>query len=234
MEKDIKRTDGEWQSWTRIIIGILVFGSIWGLLEATLGGFLNMIIFPNKGAIMGGIGMAIMGVALAIYRKPAMLPGIGIVAASFKWLNAWLLFVPVSAIHIVNPAMAIFLESLAFSLVVTFLMYRINKNVYVGAWAAFLAGLISVTAYGYFSVYIMHAPLFARMGVSSVPEFIAGHGVIQAVFFGMLAPLGYLLGKKLATTSPVFLRRPLYYYATSAAIVCVCLVISAIAVQAGL
>jgi hypothetical protein len=32
----------------------------------------------------------------------------------------------------------------------------------------------------------------------------------------------------------VFLRRPLYYYATSAAIVCVCLVISAIAVQAGL
>ena len=234
MEKDIRRRDGEWQSWTRVIIGILVFGSIWGLLEATLGGFLNMIIFPNKGAIMGGIGMAIMGVALAIYRKPAMLPGIGIVAASFKWLNSWLLFVPVSAIHIVNPAMAIFLESLAFSLVVTFLMYRIYKNVYVGAWAAFLAGLISVTAYGYFSVYIMHAPLFARMGVSSVPEFIAGHGVIQAVFFGMLAPLGYLVGKKLAATAPVFLRRPLYYYATSAAIICFCLVISAIAVQAGL
>ena len=234
MEKDIKRTDGEWQSWTRIIIGILVFGSIWGLLEATLGGFLNMIIFPNKGAIMGGIGMAIMGAALAIYRKPAMLPGIGIVAASFKWLNSWLLFVPVSAVHIINPAMAIFLESLVFSLVVTFLMYRIDKNVYVGAWAAFLAGLISVTAYGYFSVYIMHAPLFARMGVSSVPEFIAGHGVIQAVFFGMLAPLGYLVGKKLATTAPVFLRRPLYYYATSAAIICVCLVISAVAVQAGL
>jgi hypothetical protein len=234
MEQDSKRRDGEWQSWTRVIIGILVFGSIWGLLEATLGGFLNMIIFPNKGAIMGGIGIAIMGAALAIYRKPAMLPGIGIVAASFKWLNSWLLFVPVSAIHIVNPAMAIFLESLAFSLVVTFLMYRIYKNVYVGAWAAFLAGLISVTAYGYFSVYIMHAPLFARMGVSSVPEFIAGHGVIQAVFFGMLAPLGYLLGKKLTATAPVFLRRPLYYYATSAAIVCVCLVISAIAVQAGL
>jgi len=234
MEKDNKNSYGDWQSWTRVIVGILVFGSIWGLLEATLGGFLNMIIFPNKGAIMGGIGMAIMGAALAIYRKPAMLPGIGIVAASFKWLNAWLLFVPVSAIHIVNPAMAIFLESLVFSLVVTFLMYRMDKNVYVGAWAAFLAGLISVTAYGYFSVYIMHAPLFERMAVSSVPEFIASHGVIQAVFFGMLAPLGYLLGKKLASTSPVFLRRPLYYYATSAAIVCVCLVISAIAVQAGL
>jgi hypothetical protein len=183
---------------------------------------------------MGGIGMAIMGTALAIYRKPAMLPGIGIVAASFKWLNSWLLFVPASAIFIINPAMAIFLESLAFSLVATFLMYRIDKNVYVGAWAAFLAGLIYITAFGYLSVYILHAPLLERMGVSGVPEFIASHGVIQAVFFGMLAPLGYLLGKKLVATSPVFLRRPLYYYATSAAIICVCLVISAVAVLAGL
>jgi hypothetical protein len=234
MGKDNKSGYGEWQSGIRIIVGILVFGSIWGLLEATLGGFLNMIIFPNKGAIMGGIGMAIMGTALALYRKPAMLPGIGIVAASFKWLNSWLLFVPASAIHIINPAMAIFLESLAFSLVVTFFMYRIDKNVYVGAWAAFLAGLISVTAYGYFSVYIMHAPLFERMGVNSVPEFIASHGVIQAVFFGMLAPLGYLVGKKLAATAPVLLRRPLYYYATSAAIICFCLIISAVAVLAGL
>jgi hypothetical protein len=234
MEKDSKNNYAEWQSRTRIIIGILVFGAIWGLLEATLGGFFNLIILPNKGAIMGGIGMAIMGTALAIYRKPAMLPGIGIVAASFKWLNSWLLFVPVSAIHIINPAMAIFLESLAFSLVVTFLMYRIDKNVYVGAWGAFLAGLISITAFGYLSVYVLHAPLLERMGVSGVPEFIASNGVIQAVFFGMLAPLGYLVGKKLAATSPVFLRRPLYYYATSAAIICFCLVISAVAVRAGL
>jgi hypothetical protein len=235
MKEDKQSSYDVWQSWTRIIIGILVFGSIWGLLEATLGGFLNMIIFPNKGAIMGGIGIAIMGASLAIYRKPAMLPGIGIVAASFKWLNSWLLFVPISAVHIINPAMAIFLESLAFGLVVTFLMHRIDENVYAGgAWAAFLAGLMSITAYGYFSVYIMHAPLFERMGISSIPEFIAGHGVIQAVFSGMLAPLGYLVGKKLAAASPMFLHRPLFYYATSAAIICFCLVISTVAVLAGL
>ena len=200
------------QSVIRLIIGILVFGSIWGFFEATLGGFLNMIIFPNKGAIMGGIGMVIMGVVLAVYRKPAMLPGIGIVAASYKWLNSWLLFVPISAVYIINPAMAIFLESLAFCLVMAFLMKRIEKNVYVGVWAALLAGLISVTAYGYFSVYVMHAPLFERMGVSSVAEFIGSHGVIQAVFFGVLAPLGYLAGKKISSvTSPVLIRRPLYF-----------------------
>jgi len=217
-----------------IIIGILIFGSIWGFFEATLGGFLNMIIFPNKGAIMGGIGMAIMGIALAIYRKPAMLPGIGIVAASFKLLNVWLLFVPISAVYIINPATAIFLESLAFSAVMVFVINRMEKNVYVGVWAAILAGLISVSIYGYFNVYVMDAPLFERMGVSSVPEFIASHGVIQAVFFGVLAPLGYVIGKKLTNLHfPVLARRPLYY-ATSAAIICFCWGISALAVASGL
>ena len=218
----------------RLIIGVLVFGSIWGFLEATLGGFLNLIIFPNKGAIMGGIGMAIMGAALAIYRKPAMLPGIGIVAASFKWLNAWLLFVPASAVQIINPAMAIILEALAFSLVVAFLMNRIEKNAYVGVWAAVLAGLMSAIAYVYFAVYVTHSPIFARLGIESIGEFIVGNGVVQAVFFGVLAPLGYVVGKKLAAITPPVLTRPPIYYAVSASTVLLCWGVSVLAIMAGL
>jgi len=222
------------QGVVHLIIGILVFGSIWGFLEATLGGFFNLIILPNKGAIMGAIGMAIMGASLAIYRKPYMLPGIGIVAASFKWLNAWLLFVPPSAVQIINPAMAIVMESLAFSLVVVFLMKRIEKNVYVGVWAAVLAGFMSATAYVYFAVYATNSPIFARMGIASIGEFITGNAVIQAVFFGVLAPLGYVIGKKLAAkTSPILARRPIYY-ATSAAVICFCWGISILAITAGL
>ena len=218
----------------RLIIGVLVFGSIWGFLEATLGGFLNLIIFPNKGAIMGGIGMAIMAAALAIYRKPAILPGIGIVAASFKWLNAWLLFVPASAVQIINPAMAIILEALAFSLVVAFLMNRIEKNVYVGVWAAVLAGLMSAIAYVYFAVYVTHSPIFARLGIGSIGEFVVGNGVVQAVFFGVLAPLGYVVGKKLAAITPPVLTRPPIYYAVSASTVLLCWGVSALAIMAGL
>ena len=233
MIEDTKNRLGKQPGIFYLVIGILVFGSIWGFFEATLGGFLNLIVFPNKGAIMGGIGMAIMGVALAIYRKPSMLPCIGIVAASFKLLNVWFLFVPISAVYIINPAMAIFMESLAFSLVVAFVMHRMEKNVYVGVWAAFLAGLISVTIYGYFNVYIMHAPLFERMGVNSIAEFIANMGVVQAVFFGVLAPLGYVAGKKLAaSTLSVSIGRPLYY-ASSAAIICFCWAIGAVTVIAG-
>ena len=59
----IENTENKRQSLAHLIIGILVFGSIWGILEATLGGFLHLIIFPNKGAIMAGIGVAIMSSA---------------------------------------------------------------------------------------------------------------------------------------------------------------------------
>jgi hypothetical protein len=233
MIKDNNRY-GRRQGVVQLIIAVLVFGSLWGFLEATLGGFLNLIIFPNKGAIMGGIGLAIMGMALAIYQKPAMLPGIGIVAASFKWLNSWLLFVPPSAVQIINPAMAIILESLACSLVAVFLMNRISKNLFVGTGAGVLVGLVSAIAYVYFAVYVTHSPIFERLGIKSIGEYIMGNGVVQAVFFGVFLPLGYLVGEKLAAAiSSVLVRRPLYY-AASAAIICFCWGISVVAVMAGL
>ncbi|MCK4369340.1 MAG: hypothetical protein KAV68_06780 [Dehalococcoidales bacterium] len=221
------------QSIVHILLGILVFGSIWGFLEATLGGFLHMIIFPNKGAIMGGIGVAIMASALAIYKKPSMLPGIGIVAALFKLLDIWLFALPIASIHIINPAMAIIFESLAFSLLAVFVMKKMAKNALVGVGAGALAGLVSATAWVYFAIYVMNAPAYARV-VFTAGGFIANQGVAQAAFFGIFVPLGYLAGVKLAAkTFPALTRRSLYY-ATSAAIICFCWGISAIAKMAGL
>ena len=233
MTTNIKGRQIDQQGAIHILIGILVFGSIWGFLEATLGGFLHLIIFPNKGAIMAGIGVATMASALAIYKKPGMLLGIGIIAASFKLLDVWLFALPVASIHIINPAMAIIFESLAFSLVTAFLMNRIAKSASVGIGAGVLAGLVSATAWVYFAIYVMNAPAYARV-VFTAGGFIANQGVVQAAFFGILLPVGYLVGEKLAArTSPVLAHRPLYY-ATSAAVFCLCWGISAIAKMAGL
>ncbi len=233
MTTNIKSKQIDRQGAIQILIGILVFGSVWGFLEATLGGFLHMIIFPNKGAIMGGIGVAIMASALAIYKKPGMLPGIGIIAALFKLLDVWLFALPIASIHIINPAMAIIFESLAFSLVAVFVMKKIAKSALVGVGAGALAGLVSAIAWVYFAIYVMNAPAYARV-VFTAGGFIANQGVVQAAFFGIFVPLGYLVGEKLAAkTSPVLISRPLYY-ATSAAIICLCWGISAIAKMAGL
>jgi hypothetical protein len=183
---------------------------------------------------MSGIGMAIMSIALALYRKPAILSGIGIVAASFKWLNAWLLFVPPNAVQIINPAMSIVLEALAFSLVSIFLMNRMEKNVFIGVWVAVLAGFMSAIAYVYFALYVTHSPIFARLGIKSIGEFIIGNGVIQAVFCGILAPLGYLAGKKLTVVISHVSARKSVHYAISTATVLGCLGFSALAIIAGL
>ena len=215
-----------------LIIGILVFGSIWGLLEATLGGFLNLIIFPNKGAILGGIGMAIMGVALAKYRKPAMLAGIGVVAASFKLLNVWLMFV--NPLGIVGPVAAIISESLAMGLVAVFVMRRMKSSSLVSVGAGLLVGIVAAVAWVYFAVYGAHLPVYERMGVGSIAEFITGIGLVQAVFYGIFLPAGYFIGEKLAAVRvPALSRRPVYY-ATSAAVVVFCWGISALAVMSGL
>lgn len=216
-----------------IIIGILVFGSVWGFSEATLGGFLHMVIFPNKGAIMSGIGVAIMASALVIYRKPAMLPGIGIVAASFKLLDVWLFSLPVASIHIINPAMAIIFESLAFGLVAVFLTNRIAKNAFVGIGAGFLVGLISATAWVYFAIYVMNAPAYARV-VFTTGGFISNQGVAQAAFSAIFLPLGYLAGEKLASRTPAILTRRPIYYTVSASTVLLCWGVSALAMVHGL
>lgn len=216
-----------------LIIGMLVFGSIWGLLEATLGGFLHMIIFPNKGAIMAGIGVALMSSALAIYRKPGMLFGIGVVAASFKLLDVWIFSLAITSVNIVNPAMAIVFESLAFSLMATFLVKRTENSSLVGMGGGALAGMLSAVSYVYFAIYVMHADRAGRV-ITTAGAFIANQGVVQAAFFAVLLPLGYLVGKKLVTkTSPVLARRSLYY-ATSVAIIVFCWGISAIALMSGL
>ena len=170
-----------------------------------------MIIFPNKGAIMGGIGVAIMATTLAVYRKPAMLAGTGIVAASFKLLDVWLFSLPVASIHIINQAMAIIFESLAFSLVAIFIINKIAKNAFIGIGTGVLVGLLSATTWVYFAIYVMNAPLYARV-VFTAQELIANQGVVQAAFSVILLPLGYLAGEKLTVkTSAVLTRRPVTF-----------------------
>ena len=72
--EDIENRQDKRRGVVSLIIGILVFGSIWGFLEATLGGFLHLIIFPNKGAIMAGIGVPIVGGQVCTSQPKICLP----------------------------------------------------------------------------------------------------------------------------------------------------------------
>jgi hypothetical protein len=70
----------------KVLMGTLMFGSIWGLLECTLGAFLHLVHLP-AGAIMTTIALGLMVYTRRIYKKRGMQLGMGFIASSFKLLN---------------------------------------------------------------------------------------------------------------------------------------------------
>ena len=101
----------------RHIATIALFGSIWGFFEATLGGVLHLAHLPFTGTIMTCIGFSILYGALRSGLRPVSLATVGLVAASFKFIDCWLFGIAPYNILIVNPATAIAMQGLAFALV---------------------------------------------------------------------------------------------------------------------
>ena len=229
MTANIKAKQIDRQGAIYILLGILLFGSIWGLSEVALGGGLRAANFPYRAGLLAGIGIAIMGIALVIHKKPAMLIGIGLVTVLVK-----LLAVPILHISVMckaNSCIAVFTEAVALSLVAFLLMSEMGKSVYArmgtGASAAIIASV------GFYFIGMQVAPCKYLLSFTPV-GFIITEGLIWAAFSACSLPLGYLVGEKLAAkTFPALTRRSLYY-ATSVAIICLCWGISAIAIMAGL
>lgn len=213
----------------RLIIGILVFGSIWGLSEVVLGGGLSAADFPYKSGLLTGIGIGLMGMALAIYKKPAMLVGIGLVTVLVK-----LLAVPILHISVMckaNSCLAVFVEAVALSLVAFSLMSAMGKSVHArmgsGAAAAVIASV------GFYFIGRQVAP--CNYLLSFTPGgFIVTEGLIWASFSAILLPLGYWAGMKLEGKAFPWLTRKTLYYATTAATIVICWGVSAIAIASGL
>jgi hypothetical protein len=216
------------------IVGIVLFGSIWGLLEATLGGFLHLIHFTYKGAIMGGIAISIMAAFVVIYRRPRLAFGIGVIAALFKPLSALIYGQPIFSPFVVNPASAILLEALAFSLVISLLFKDFESSIKVRIAAGISAGYLSSILYAILAS-VIGMGNWASWGPTERVTAALTDGTGLAIVGTCLLLLGHLVGTKLR---PKFwqlsnIKPRLFYASTTATIVC-CWVIAAIAFASGL
>lgn len=231
----------------RILLGIVAFGCIWGFLEAiTFGGLLHSYwgsLFPYHlcpcflmAAVFGSL---VMGAALAIYKRPGMLIGIGLVAALFCWLAVP--FLPISVRSttygpVVASATAAIMGSLSLALVASFLLKRLDRNILlrigVGALSAILASTLFIlaTAYG------VDKPICADLGYARpLPDFLGIGGVAWTGCAAILFPVGYLAGAKLrAWLTPKLAERPSFSYATLATVIVLCCGIGAVAFMVGL
>ena len=216
------------------IVGIVLFGSIWGLVEATLGGALHLVHFAYKGAITGGIGMAIMATFVVMYRRPKLVFCIAVIAALFKPLSAVVYGHPIFAPFVVNPASAILLEGLAFSLVVSLLFKRFEGSVKVRIAAGISAGYLSIILYG---VLASAAGMgnWASWGLAERLSSVFANGTGLAIAGTSLLLLGHLVGTKLRPNfwQLMTVKPKAFYASTTATIVC-CWIIAVVALRPGL
>lgn len=218
----------------RVIVGILVFGSIWGLVEATLGGALHLIHFAYKGAITGGIGMSIMAAFVVMYRRPKLAFLLAVIAALFKPLSAVIYGQPIFAPFVVNPASAILLEGLAFSLVVSLLFKGFESSIKMRIGAGVAAGYLSIILYGVLASAVGMGN-WATWGLAERVSSVFANGTGLAIVGTCLLLLGHLVSTKLRPNFWQFMTvKPKAFYASTIAIMAFCWIGAAVAFASGL
>ena len=217
-----------------VIIGILVFGSIWGLVEATLGGALHLVHFAYKGAITGGIGMSIMATFVVVYRRPKLVFFIAAIAAMFKPLSALIYGQPVFAPFVVNPASAILLEGLAFSLVVSLLYKGFESSIKTRIGVGVAAGYLSIALYGVMAS-AAGMGIWASWGLAERASSVLANGTGLAIVGTCLLLLGHLVTMRLRPKLWQFSDlKPKAFYASTIAITAFCWIGAAVAFASGL
>ena len=204
------------------IVGIVLFGSIWGLVEATLGGALHLVHFAYKGAITGGIGMAIMAAFVVTYRRPKLAFWIAVIAALFKPLSALIYGQPVFAPFVVNPASAILLEGLGFTVVVSLLFKGFENSIKTRIGAGVAAGYLSIILFGVLASAVGMGN-WASWGLAERLSSVFANGTGLAIVGTCLLLLGHLVGTKLRPNFwQLMTVKPKAFYAGTIAITALC------------
>jgi len=218
----------------RVIIGIVVFGSIWGLVEATLGGALHLVHFAYKGAATGGIAMAIMGAFVVMYRRPKLVFWLAVIAALFKPLSALIYGQPVFSPFVVNPASAILLEGLAFALVVSLFFKGFESSIKARIAAGISSGYLSAISYAILASAVGMGR-WASWGMTERVTAALTDGTALAIAGTALLLLGYVASAKLRPNFWRFMTaKPRAFYASTIAITAFCWIGAAVVFSLGL
>ncbi len=218
----MKFDTSKWKKILAICLTVVVIGSVWGFFEMTLGGFLHIIHFPQKGAIMGGLAISFMALFVIMTGKPSLVPILGVVAASFKPLDAIIFGGPFLSPFVINPAIAIVMEALAFSAVMVVLKTAIDKRLLVRAGAGILAGSLGYVFYAAFAS-IFGLGIWPTLAYMEKLQLIFTNATPIAITGAIMLIAGYYVGRvsipKLYALKEL---RPALYYSTSFALVLLC------------
>lgn len=131
-------------------ISIVIWGTIWGIFEATVGYLLHLLPFRIGWLVWYPVACFFMSNAYRRTNRVSSVLFVGILCASIKMLN--LLF-PVSIDRVINPAVSIVLEALAMALVI-FVLNRTYNGKAKSPFAKLLAAFSMNTAWR--TLYILY------------------------------------------------------------------------------
>ena len=74
----------------RLIVGIILFGSLWGFSEVIIGSTIADAGVPSGGIMTGFFAIPFLVFSRLMYRKPGMQLGMGLVAGSLRIFNPFI------------------------------------------------------------------------------------------------------------------------------------------------
>ncbi len=217
-----------------ILIGLIVVGSIWGMLEIFLGAGMHSAGIPHKGDVLTALGMGLMAFAFAIYRKPLMLIAIAALAASMRQMAIPILHL--STFCKANSSLAVILGGTTLAGVTRLTAPYLKRGHLGRAGIGSASGFLTATSFYFIGMHV--APCryllsFNRPG--GFVAFIGAEAIIWAALSAVTFPVGYRIGERLSERiAQIALRRPLRFYALSLAAAAGCWLAGAIAIAKGL
>jgi len=184
-------------------------------------------------------GSLVLGLALAIYKKPAILIGIGLVAAVFCFLAVPFLPIPIrSATYgpVMASATAAITGAISLTLVASLWMGKLKKSMLarigIGALYAMLASTLFILA----TTYATDKAICLDLGYRQpLPDFLGIGGMVWMGGAVIFFPLGYLVGMKVQSwLTPRLVNRPSLSHATPIVAAILCCGLGTLAFAAGL
>jgi hypothetical protein len=174
----------------KLILGIILFGSIWGGLEALGISIMRSFDFSLKSPFLAATGILVLGAARMIIPRRGSTLLMGLIAAGFKFLTLpQILFCQVLAVAIQGAVL-----DLAFS-------YAEKRD--VSKWLSL--GTVGVVAmyfnYALFSLletYVVLNPFWVEKGFSGILNYTFLEGSLAAALCFVFINLGFGLGRTLA------------------------------------
>ncbi|MEM2870725.1 MAG: hypothetical protein QW379_09990 [Thermoplasmata archaeon] len=205
--------------WGAILAGVVLFGSVWGMLECVLGALKipgPLSIVPMGAVLAGFFGLGLMALSRRIYGIPMMQLAIGVVAGFIR------LWAPIGTC-VICSALAIVAEGMVFELIFNRPLFNIAKNsssplldtnslALVGALSGYA---IYVTGYlftQFFTPIVAPPHEFNPSSFVAVLPLIFGRGFFAAITGAAALPLAIKAASApLLQMDMLTIRKKLYY-----------------------